>query len=396
MPTTDGDFGERLKAHYLDYIQSIRALPIIPFEKNILKVNLRWAGLDDQKIATLKQAQQVSYLPLVYEQVLRVMGEADGGIAIVTRLEVLFGSLQHIKQELLRQINFQRRDGIVTPDLPTSAFVFACRAGQQFFFFETEPVQDDPPVYYFENGISKFIPIADTLSSWFWEHSLDPWAHINAIRKQQSFPTFYSHELAASAPRDRNIRHQIVKPESRGEVPAVDHSFGEKLREHYRAHIQAARTSTETSFSTTYLYRDHFEGLSNAEIDNIQQAQSVDFLPLAFRQFLQVMGRGDGNIFVGCDRSLDFLLNAKMGLQEILEISSQDFETPELPTNAVVFLAIQGVEFFFFEATKGVDDPPIWLYLEDEAIFYQVSSTLSAWLWEQAFDPMAVVKPIDD
>ncbi len=120
----------------------------------------------------------------------------------------------------------------------------------------------------------------------------------------------------------------------------------------------------------------------------------MDFLPLVFRQFLQVMGRGDGNIFVGCDRGIKFLLSAKAGLQEILKISSRDFETPELPPDAVVFLALQGVEFFFFEATPGLDDPPVWLYMEGEAVFYQVSPTLSAWLWEQAFDPTGVVKPI--
>ncbi len=194
-PNPDGDFGERLKAHYLDYIRSIRALPDIPPQKQILKADLRWAGLTDEQIAALKQSQNVNHLPVVYEQVLRVIGEADGGIGIATQLENIFGPLRYIKQELMRQINFQRRDGIITPDLPSSAFVFACHAGRHFFFFETEPLQDDPPVYYFEARISTFIRIADNLSKWFLQQSLEPWTHIDAIRKQQPFPTLFSETL---------------------------------------------------------------------------------------------------------------------------------------------------------------------------------------------------------
>lgn len=134
-PNPDGDFGERLKAHYLDYIQSIRALPDLPAQKQILKADLRWAGLNDEKITILKQSQHVTQLPLIYEQIIRVMGESDGGIGIATQLENIFGPLKHIKQEMIRQINFQRRDGIITPDLPSSAFVFACHAGRHFFLF---------------------------------------------------------------------------------------------------------------------------------------------------------------------------------------------------------------------------------------------------------------------
>src|SRR5262249_7602915 len=141
--------------------------------------------------------------------------------------------------------------------------------------------------------------------------------------------------------------------------------FGDKLKSHYIHHIQQAKSSKETSFFTLWVqsaYHGIFEGLSGAEIEKLRLAQSVDKLPSIYLEFLQVMGRKSGGIFAGCSVSFDELLSLKAELQMIQKY--HDVEQPPLPANSFVFLAIQGVDYFFFEATQNQDDPAVYYYCD--------------------------------
>jgi hypothetical protein len=67
-------------------------------------------------------------------------------------------------------------------------------------------------------------------------------------------------------------------------------------------------------------------------------------------------------------------------------------EIPIRPTNAFVFLAIQGVDFFLFEATLEQDNPPVYYYVDATKEYHQITASLSSWFWDEAFDPTKAIQ----
>lgn len=167
--------------------------------------------------------------------------------------------------------------------------------------------------------------------------------------------------------------------------------FGEALKQHYLEHIRQVKTTGGTSFQARYLsyaYHGRFEGLTASEIDQVARAQGVSPLPRIYVEVLQTMGRSAGGIFVGCDVSFDQLLILKAALLEMMRQNrTAGIEVPTLPAHAIVFFAIQGTDFFFFEASPSTDDPAVYYYQDGATQYRRVASSLSSWFWEQAFDP---------
>jgi hypothetical protein len=163
-------------------------------------------------------------------------------------------------------------------------------------------------------------------------------------------------------------------------------NFGQKLENYYLSHIN--ETKSRKRGYLFFAYHGNFEGLNSEEIEQLRVAQAVERLPHIYVEFLQTMGRSSGGIFTGCDLNFETLLELKKILLRFMEVNRQSgMEIPLLPEDAFVFLSIQGVDFFFFRTDSLEDDPAVYYYFDGMKKYYEVTSSLSLWLWEHAFNP---------
>ncbi len=174
--------------------------------------------------------------------------------------------------------------------------------------------------------------------------------------------------------------------------------FGQRLKQHYQEHIGKMKATNDGTFMSLHYkiaYHGNFGGMSDAEIDQVRVAQTVDHLPQIYVDFLRVMGHQAGGIFAGCSVSLGELLILKKALLNMMaQNRGINLTIPHLPEGAFVFLCIQGVDFFFFDTASGEDDPPVLYYMDSLSRFYPVAETLSSWLWEQAFNPTKLTEEL--
>ena len=85
-------------------------------------------------------------------------------------------------------------------------------------------------------------------------------------------------------------------------------------------------------------------------------------LPIAYREFLRIMGKGAGKFLRGSDCFYSDLKDLQTGAVELLD-ENQFPQT--LPKDAFVFLMHQGYQFSFFRLSEG-ENPPIYFYCEGE------------------------------
>ena len=106
------------------------------------------------------------------------------------------------------------------------------------------------------------------------------------------------------------------------------------------------------------------EGCSECEIVEISKNC---LLPLRYREFLEVMGKGAGTFFLGTD----IFYPSIVGLTEdAASLVSEDPTGITLPEDAVVFSMHQGYEMMFFRTNDG-EDPPVYYYMERSGRFQQ-------------------------
>lgn len=174
--------------------------------------------------------------------------------------------------------------------------------------------------------------------------------------------------------------------------------FGQRLKQHYQEHIEKMKAVNDGTFMTLHYkmaYHGNFEGMSDAEIEQVRTAQNVNHLPQVYVDFLRTMGHQAGGIFTGCSVSLRELLILKKALLNMMaQNRGIDLKIPQLPDTAFIFLCIQGVDFFFFDTASGQDDPPVQYYMDSLSQFYPVAETLSSWFWEQAFNPTKLTEKL--
>ena len=118
-------------------------------------------------------------------------------------------------------------------------------------------------------------------------------------------------------------------------------------------------------------------GLYPADEQDIHRLLDIwGTLPMAYIEFLHVMGEGTGNGFlIGHDCFIDTIFSLKSWALELLE---ENNETELfIKDTYFVFMMIQGMNFFFFDITDG-DDPPVYLYDEEYPHeFRKISDTFS-------------------
>jgi hypothetical protein len=279
--------------------------------------------------------------------------------------------------------------------IPYDMYICAT-GGSVFWYFRCGNTDDDPPIYFYDpkniilyeySNMYSF-KVSDRLSDWLMYQLLDPISFVREAAAKQHILLLEPEErmpIPTTKFSNKRVRLKSIVVDV-SQVPMLDSDFGDKLLVHYRQLQQ----------TLTFFTPGEFVGLGLQEIKQIANAQGVSMkkLPLAFREYLRVMGASDGNIFRGADRGLQALLTLKTGLREMMQPSAEIYATPKLPKDAVVFLVYQGVQFFWFEAQADNDDPPVMVYVEGETEFLQVAERLSVWLWTQAEDPLAILEDV--
>jgi hypothetical protein len=86
------------------------------------------------------------------------------------------------------------------------------------------------------------------------------------------------------------------------------------------------------------------------------------YLPIAYKEFLQLMGKGAGEFLQGSDCFYQHLLLLQKWALELLKENN----FPEkLPEDAFVFFMHQGYQFSFFRFSEG-ENPPTYYYCEGD------------------------------
>ncbi|MGF1485801.1 MAG: SMI1/KNR4 family protein [Prochloraceae cyanobacterium] len=109
---------------------------------------------------------------------------------------------------------------------------------------------------------------------------------------------------------------------------------------------------------------NQIKGCSNEEISILERSCGL-ILPYSYKIFLKTFGRGAGRLMRDMDIFYDSVFKLTEEAREILS----DTKDPVLPENAFVFTMRYGEQFFFFEINQGIDDPPIFYYLENATEF---------------------------
>jgi hypothetical protein len=102
-------------------------------------------------------------------------------------------------------------------------------------------------------------------------------------------------------------------------------------------------------------------GCTMREIIELEQQLGVK-LPIAYQEFLRIMGKGAGQFLRGSDCFYDQLLDLQQAAGELL---AENHFLGKIPDDAFVFFMHQGYQFSFFRLSEG-DNPPTYFYCEGE------------------------------
>lgn len=100
---------------------------------------------------------------------------------------------------------------------------------------------------------------------------------------------------------------------------------------------------------------------SEEEVHTLKK-QLGQTLPVAYQEFLLLMGRRAGGLLKGTNwlyEDLEFIQ------EDALDLMRRDRFPVLLPPDAFVFLMHHGYQFMFFRLTEG-DDPPVYYYIESD------------------------------
>lgn len=102
------------------------------------------------------------------------------------------------------------------------------------------------------------------------------------------------------------------------------------------------------------------KGCWDFEIRALEKSFGFD-LPLAYKQYLALMGKDKNGVFTGSDCFIWHVDDNTAWLPELLAENHISFE---LPKNYLCFFSHQGYIVSWFELPKKNDNPLIWLYQE--------------------------------
>lgn len=118
-------------------------------------------------------------------------------------------------------------------------------------------------------------------------------------------------------------------------------------------------------------------GCSNEQIEQLRFLANSKRLPLAYEEFMRIMGNGAVGFMIGESVYMNEVLTLKKSAVELLiENDSKN----SLTDNDFVFWMCQGCMFCFFKLGEG-ENPPIYYYNEArEDCFYKIANTFTEFL----------------
>ncbi len=117
-------------------------------------------------------------------------------------------------------------------------------------------------------------------------------------------------------------------------------------------------------------------GLNINEISQLEKDFNVE-LPLAYKQFLLSSGRKTGFLLNGYYIEYPSLIdNKEDAIHELnFDDRKKDYEKPEIKDDYFFFAQWQGYNFFFFDCSRGEDDPIVFLFDTEKITKYKDSFT---------------------
>ncbi|WP_410822002.1 SMI1/KNR4 family protein [Micromonospora sp. 050-3] len=103
-------------------------------------------------------------------------------------------------------------------------------------------------------------------------------------------------------------------------------------------------------------------GLDDDEIGQLRNSWNVQQLPVAYEEFLRLMGRGAGDILRGTDAFFPGILDMRGATDRFF---ADNLGGMQLPIGALVFAMHQGYQVYWIESAD-LPDPPVVLYMEEE------------------------------
>ncbi|MBC7903835.1 MAG: SMI1/KNR4 family protein [Gemmatimonadaceae bacterium] len=125
---------------------------------------------------------------------------------------------------------------------------------------------------------------------------------------------------------------------------------------------------------------NRLKGVSDAEIDHIEKEYLLK-LPLTYKRFLSLMGRGAGKFMQGSSVFYNELFELKNGCEELI---SENHITNFEHKNSFVFYMHQGYQCAYFICLTQTD-PPVFFFSESETTngFYEKEPSLSSFFFNQ-------------
>ncbi len=118
-------------------------------------------------------------------------------------------------------------------------------------------------------------------------------------------------------------------------------------------------------------------GASPSEINEIEKELGIKF-PLAYREFLSILGCHAGRLFTGSHFEVYTLLDLQVSARDLC----QDNKFLPLPENAIVFYMHQGYHFNFFEfdQKQANHNPAVYTFCEGqkERDFVKIADSFSS------------------
>ncbi|WP_422753327.1 SMI1/KNR4 family protein [Micromonospora sp. WMMD708] len=154
------------------------------------------------------------------------------------------------------------------------------------------------------------------------------------------------------------VHHQSVHVKFAGWVMIILEDLATALR--------ACRTATVS-------------GLSADEVGLLAVRWGRSSLPARYREFLSLMGREAGGLLRGTDAFFPGILDLQ---DRIAEFVLEDEVLTGVPSDAVAFAMHQGYQVYWMR--DGSDDPPVWLWTENDFWPARHWDSFSLFLTQQA------------
>jgi hypothetical protein len=153
----------------------------------------------------------------------------------------------------------------------------------------------------------------------------------------------------------------------------------------------AVKTAQNKLMEAGFAFEGDFIGCTQMEILSIEDRFAIQ-LPSCYRDFLGVMGRRAGALFLaGSDYSFPTVLRFRNDAEELLRKCLPEFK---LPPTVFVFISHQGYNYSWFNCGKPADDPPVFLFTEGEKEPRMVSDSFSTWLLSAVDDDIAAYREL--